>query len=66
MKRREFLTTSSGALCFTHLVRLKNTPLRGKLRRRLNLAPNPMTKQMQKLKDLGFDGIEGSGPGLAD
>ena len=45
MKRREFLTTTSGALCFTHWEKLKNTPLRGKLRRQLNLAPNPMNKK---------------------
>ena len=64
MKRREFLTTSSGALCFTHLVRAEEHSFKGKIKKAVKFGTKPNDKQMQKLKDLGFDGIEGSGPGL--
>ena len=64
MKRREFLTTSSGALCFSHLVRAEEHSFKGKIKKAVKFGTKPNEKQMQKLKDLGFDGIEGSGPGL--
>ena len=64
MKRREFLTTSSGALCFSHLVRAEEHSFKGKIKKAVKFGTKPNEKQMQKLKDLGFDGIEGSGPGF--
>ena len=64
MKRRNFLTTSSGALCFSHLVRAEEHSFKGKIKKAVKFGTKPNEKQMQKLKDLGFDGIEGSGPGL--
>ena len=36
----------------------------GLIRKAVKFGTKPDEKQMQKLKDLGFDGIEGSGPGL--
>jgi hexulose-6-phosphate isomerase len=34
------------------------------MKKAVKFGTKPNEKQMQKLKDLGFDGIEGSGPGL--
>ena len=61
MKRREFLTTSSGALCFTHLVQAEERSFKGKIKKAVKFGARPNDQKMQKLKDLGFDGIEGSG-----
>ena len=51
MKRREFLTTSSGALCFSHLVRAEEHSFKGKIKKAVKFGTKPNEKQMQKLKD---------------
>lgn len=64
MKRREFLSTTSGALCFTHLVKAEEYSFKGEIKKAVKFGSKPNDQKMQNLKDLGFDGIEGSGPGL--
>ena len=49
MKRREFLTTSSGALCFSHLVRAEEHSFKGKIKKAVKFGTKPNEKQMQKL-----------------
>lgn len=42
----------------------KTHSFKDRIQKAVKFGTKPNEKQMQKLKDLGFDGIEGSGPGL--
>ena len=64
MNRRKFLATTSGAISLTKAGMAKTGKFNGIIRKAVKFGSKPDEKQMQKLKDLGFDGIEGSGPGL--
>ena len=64
MNRRKFLATTSGAISLAQAGMAKPGKFNGLIRKAVKFGTKPDEKQMQKLKDLGFDGIEGSGPGL--
>lgn len=64
MKRRSFLATTASSLAFSHFSIAQNSSFRGKIKKAVKFGTNPNEEQMKKLKDLGFDGIEGSAPGL--
>ena len=64
MKRRMFLATTAGSISLlgTHANEPKS--FKGIIKKAVKFGSKPNEKQMHKLKDLGFDGIEGSAPGL--
>ena len=62
MNRRNFITDSSLAL--SQFVAAEPKSFKGKIKKAVKFGTKPNEAQMQKLKDLGFDGIEGSAPGL--
>jgi hexulose-6-phosphate isomerase len=62
MNRRNFITVSSLAL--SQFVSAEPKSFKGKIKKAVKFGTKPNEAQMQKLKDLGFDGIEGSAPGL--
>ena len=62
MNRRNFITVSSLAL--SQFVAAEPKSFKGKIKKAVKFGTKPNEAQMQKLKDLGFDGIEGSAPGL--
>ena len=64
MNRRKFLNTTSGSLALGQFLSAKPQSFRGKIKKAVMFGTKPNEKQMQNLKNLGFDGIEGSGPGL--
>jgi len=64
MKRRNFLATSSSLVVSNHFLSAKELSFKGQIKKAVKFGTKPNEAQMQKLKDLGFDGIEGSAPGL--
>ena len=64
MNRRKFLATSSCTLALSQVLSAKSYSLKGRIKKAVKFGTEPNEKQMMKLKDLGFDGIEGNGPGL--
>ena len=64
MNRRNFLTTSSSLVVSNHFLSAKELSFKGQIKQAVKFGTKPNEAQMQKLKDLGFDGIEGSAPGL--
>ena len=64
MKRRMFLTTTAGSLSFLGAHAKEPKSFKGIIKKAVKFGTKPNESQMQKLKDLGFDGIEGSAPGL--
>ena len=60
MKRRSFLATTASSLAFSHFSIAQNPSFRGRIKKAVKFGTNPNEVQMKKLKDLGFDGIEGS------
>ena len=64
MNRRQFLATTAGSLALANFSLAQDSSFRGKIKKAVKFGTNPNEEQMQKLKDLGFDGIEGSAPGL--
>ena len=64
MKRRFFLATTASSLAFSHFSIAQNPSFRGRIKKAVKFGTNPNEVQMKKLKDLGFDGVEGSAPGL--
>ena len=50
MKRREFLTTTSGALCFTHLVKAEEYSFKGEIKKAVKFGSKPNDQKMQNLK----------------
>ena len=62
MNRRNFITVSS--LGLTQFVSGDPKSFKGQIKKAVKFGTKPNEAQMQKLKDLGFDGIEGSAPGL--
>ena len=64
MKRRMFLTTAAGSLSFLGAHAKEPKSFKGIIKKAVKFGTKPNESQMQKLKDLGFDGIEGSAPGL--
>jgi hexulose-6-phosphate isomerase len=64
MNRRNFLTTSSSLVVSNHFLSAKELSFKGQIKKAVKFGTKPNEAQMQKLKDLGFDGIEGSAPGL--
>ena len=63
MKRRMFLTTTT-VLSFLGAHAKEPKSFKGIIKKAVKFGTKPNGPQMQKLKDLGFDGIEGSAPGL--
>jgi hexulose-6-phosphate isomerase len=47
-----------------HFLSAKELSFKGQIKKAVKFGTKPNEAQMQKLKDLGFDGIEGSAPGL--
>ncbi len=64
MNRRKFLTTTTTSLAMVPFLSAKTHSFKDRIQKAVKFGTKPNEKQMQKLKDLGFDGIEGSGPGL--
>ncbi len=64
MNRRQFLATAAGSLALSNFCFAQDTSFRGKIKKAVKFGTDPNEEQMKKLKDLGFDGIEGSAPGL--
>lgn len=64
MNRRKFLTTTTTSLAMVPSLSAKTHSFKDRIQKAVKFGTKPNEKQMQKLKDLGFDGIEGSGPGL--
>ena len=64
MNRRKFLATTSCSLGFSPLLSAKPASFRGRIKKAVKFGAQPDREKMRKLKDLGFDGIEGSGPGM--
>jgi L-ribulose-5-phosphate 3-epimerase len=64
MNRRRFLATTAGAFALSNFSFAQDPSFRGKIKKAVKFGTAPNEEQMKKLKDLGFDGIEGSAPGL--
>jgi len=64
MNRRQFLTTTAGSLALSNFSFAQDPSFQGKIKKAVKFGTGPNEEQMKKLKDLGFDGIEGSAPGL--
>lgn len=64
MNRRKFLATSSCSLGISRLLSAKPFSFRGRIKKAVKFGTQPDREKMRQLKELGFDGIEGSGPGM--
>lgn len=64
MNRRKFLLTTTGKFALTNFGGGQNKSFRGMIQKAVKFGSKTNEKRMQELKDLGFDGIEGSAPGL--
>jgi len=68
MNRRDFVSTTATGLTCAGLAPLgleaKNASFRGKILKSVKFGGRPNIDRLKKLKDLGFDGVEGSGPGM--
>lgn len=64
MKRRHFISATTSAVAFSSFSHARSLSFQGKIRKAVKFGAKPNEEYMGKLKDLGFDGIEGSGPGL--
>ena len=64
MNRRNFLITTAGTLALSNFSFAQAPVFRGKIKKAVKFGTSPNEDQMKKLKELGFDGIEGSAPGL--
>ena len=68
MNRRDFVSTTATGLACTGLAPLgleaKKGSFRGKILKSVKFGGRPNIDRLKKLKDLGFDGVEGSGPGM--
>ena len=64
MNRRNFLSTTAGTLALANFTFAGPHSFRGKIYKAVKFGTHPNEEKIKKLKDLGFDGIEGSAPGL--
>ena len=67
MNRRQFLATTAGSLALASLSHAQSKSFRGiiqKAVKAVKVGTAPDEKHFQRVKDLGFDGIEGNAPGL--
>ncbi len=68
MNRRTFVSTTTAGLTCAGLAPLgleaKKGAFRGKILKSVKFGGRPNIDRLKKLKDLGFDGVEGSGPGM--
>ena len=64
MNRRKFLATSSCSLGISRLLSAEPVSFRGRIKKAVKFGTQPDREKMRQLKELGFDGIEGSGPGM--
>ena len=68
MNRRDFVSTTATGLTCAGLAPLgvdaKKGSFRGKILKSVKFGGRPNIDRLKKLKDLGFDGVEGSGPGM--
>ena len=68
MNRRDFVSTTATGLACTGLAPLgleaKKGSFSGKILKSVKFGGRPNVDRLKKLKDLGFDGVEGSGPGM--
>ena len=64
MNRRQFITTTAGSLALAGLSNAQSKSFRGIIHKAVKVGTAPNEKHFQRLKNLGFDGIEGNAPGL--
>lgn len=64
MNRRRFLAATAGSLALAGLSHAQSKSFRGIIHKAVKVGTAPDEKHFQKVKDLGFDGIEGNAPGL--
>ena len=64
MKRRLFIAATTCGFAFANQSQVHAKSFKGIIRKAVKFGSKPNETQMQKLKYLGFDGIEGSAPGL--
>ena len=64
MNRRTFLSTTAGSISFPEAQANETKSFKGIINKAVKFGTKPNEPQMRKLKELGFDGIEGSAPGL--
>ena len=64
MNRRNFLLTTTGSFALSSFSIGQSKSFKGRIHKAVKFGSKPNEKRMQELKNLGFDGIEGSAPGL--
>ena len=64
MNRRQFLAVGAASVGFSEIVRAEHKSFRGIVHKAVKFGTKPDLARMKKLKELGFDGIEGSAPNL--
>ena len=68
MNRRDFVSTTTTGIACAGLaplgVEAKKGSFSGKILKSVKFGGRPNMDRLKKLKDLGFDGVEGSGPGM--
>ncbi len=64
MNRRQFLASGGVSVGLAPIVQAETKSFRGIVRKAVKFGTKPDLARMKKLKELGFDGIEGSAPNL--
>ncbi|MEC7627735.1 MAG: sugar phosphate isomerase/epimerase family protein [Verrucomicrobiota bacterium] len=64
MNRRNFLLTTTGSFALSSFSVGQSKSFKGRIHKAVKFGSKPNEKRMKELKNLGFDGIEGSAPGL--
>lgn len=64
MNRRQFLATTAGSLALASLSHAQPKSFSGIIHKAVKVGTSPDEQHFQKVKDLGFDGVEGNAPGL--
>ena len=64
MNRRQFVATTAGSLALAGISHAQSKSFRGIIHKAVKVGTAPDEKHFQRVKDLGFDGIEGNAPGL--
>ena len=64
MNRRKFLTNTTACMALGSKAFASPNIFRGVIKKAVKFGTKPNEQEMQQIKNLGFDGIEGSAPGL--
>ena len=64
MNRRNFLACSSSLALSSDMLSAEELSFNGRIKKEVKFGKKPNEILMHKIVDLGFDGIEGSAPGL--